>query len=400
MRTILILSLVNCGLFAQNPESATSISVDTTSTGPVSIGTSQLAPQPFGPKVRQIASLHNAMPHKVTGIGLVTGLNKTGASDRVTRQMIRNFIQQHGLQVTESDITSSSTALVSLTAELPPFTKEGSRAQVQAQVLGDAISLRGGSLLLSSLFGVDGLEYVVAQGSIDPNGLAVEGKNAEIQVGLPTIGSITSGGTVIRDVPTSYFSDAGAIEYRLHQPSNAVAVGLTDAIRKAVSNSPIWSQLRLTVSTVDKSLVRIEMPMELQTAANAAALLALIEDLTIAVQNPASITIDRSTGVVAAGEGIYISPCVVCLTGITISVTEDQEVSQPNPFSQGESTTVNRTRIDVESRDTPPRPVQGGASVMDLLQNLKALGLSTQQLISVFLTLKKEGYLHADVVVR
>ena len=152
----------------------------------------------LSPRIRNVTRLANSMPHLLTGVGLVTGLDGNGASDRGTRQAILNFIQRHGLNLTIADVQGGSTALVSLTCSLPPFAKQGQELDVKAQVLSDATSLRGGQLIRAELKGVDGSSYVVAQGGLIVAGVSAKGNNANVQKNIATTAWLHNGGIVIR----------------------------------------------------------------------------------------------------------------------------------------------------------------------------------------------------------
>lgn len=355
-------------------------------------------PVPLGgtvtPRIRDITRLHNTMPHLVTGVGVVTGLQGTGATDRGTRQSILNFLREQGLNLTIAEVTSGNTAMVSLTASVPPFAKQGTPIAVKAQSIGDAVSLRGGQLLRAELHGVDGLAHVVVQGALEVGGFAVRGQNAQVEKNPGTSGWIHSGGFVIRDVDSSFFSESGALELRVANPSPLNAASIAAGVRGALAAEDV------DVSAVDPTLVRIAMPAAARTGENAVRLLNLIGDVRVEVENPARIVIDQTTGAVLAGAGVLISPCVVGLTELTVSIADDEEVVQPNPFAGGDTAFVGRTRIDVTSDSTDFKPVAGGASVSDLLQNLRALGLTPAQLITVFESLHDGGFLHAELLVR
>ena len=357
------------------------------------------APQNTGPsrvtpRIRDISTPSTGVPHHLTGVGVITGLSDTGSTDRSTLRAISNFLKTNNLENEVSDISSGGTALVSLTAELLPFTKEGSPILVRVQVIGDATSLRGGQLLRAELRGVDGLSYAVVQGALDPGGYSFRGANASVQVGLSTSGHISSGGYVTRTVKSSFYSESGAIELRVNNPTPFNAQSIAKGAQLALAKE------KVKVSPVDPTLVRITVPADQRTHANALRLLNLVGEARVEVENPVRVVVDQSTGTVIAGAGVLISPCVVQLSDLTVSVIEDEEVVQPGAFSNGDSERIGRTRIDVQNSSTGLKPVRGGATVGDLLQNLNSLGLTTEQLIAVFIALKNGQYLHAELQVR
>jgi flagellar P-ring protein precursor FlgI len=350
----------------------------------------------LSPRISSVTKVANMMPHMLTGVGLVSGLVPgQGASDRGTRQAILNFIKQHDLNLTIGDVTGGTTALVSLTCELPPFAKEGTRLDVKCQVLSDAQSLRGGQLLRAVLRGVDGQDYVVAMGPLTVAGFTAKGQNASVQKNPNATAHLLNGGLVVRPMESSFFSESGALELRLLNPSpfnsSSVASGVTTAL----------AGMGMKISAVDPSLVRIEMPFEQRTSENAMQVLGLIGNVRVAVENPTKVTIDQTSGTVLAGEGVLISPCVVGLSELTIAIVEEDFVSQPNALAQGTTERVGRSRVEAQTNSTELQPIGGGgATVADLLQNLKALGLTPAQLVQVFVALDQGGFLHADLEVQ
>jgi len=352
------------------------------------------APVRLEPRISDITRPHNVMPHLLVGIGVVAGLGGTGASDRGTRQAILNLVRDQGLNLTIADVVGGNTALVSLTASLPPFAKQGTPIRVKVQTIGDALSLRGGSLLRAELRGVDGLMHAVVQGEVLVGGIAAQGTNAQAQKNISTTGAVADGGYVVRDVASSYYSEAGDIELEVSRPSPFNAASIADGARRALA------ELGLRVTAVDPTLVRIEVPADNRTHEGALAILNRIGGVRVPVENPAKITVDQSTGAIVVGEGVLISPCVVGLTDITISVVNEEEISQPGPFTYADSQRVGRTHIEIQTNNSDLKPVAGGATVAALVQNLKALGLTPSQLVSVFQALDAGGFLHAALEVQ
>lgn len=349
----------------------------------------------LSPRINSITKVGNMMPHLLTGVGLVAGLPGTGASDRGTRQAILNFIKQNELNLTIGDVTGGTTALVALTCELPPFAKEGTRLDVKCQVLSDAQSLRGGHLLRAVLKGVDGQDYVVAQGPLVTGGFSANAQNASVQKNPNATATLMNGGLVITAMETSFFSESGALELRLLNPSPFNSSSVASGINTALAG------MKMQVSAVDPSLVRIEMPYEQRTNENAMQVLGLIGNVRVAVENPTKVTIDQTSGTVLAGEGVLISPCVVGLSELTIAIVEEDFISQPNAFADGTTERVGRSRVEAQTNSTELQPIGGGgATVADLLQNLKALGLTPAQLVQVFVALDQGGFLHADLEVQ
>lgn len=352
-------------------------------------------PMVLQPKIRNITSLHNSMPQPLVGIGLVVGLpTGSNSSDRGSRVALLNYIHREGLNLTIADVVAGSVALVTLTCDLPAFAKVGEQLDVKCSTIGDANSLRGGQLLRAELHAVDGDTYVIAQGALVVNGFQAKGANADVKQGSPTTGWINNGGQVVKNLESSFWSESGCLELRLLNPSPFNAASIAEGVRSVVTD------LGLSVEAVDQSLVRIPMPADKRTNTMALQLLNLIGEVRVPVENPAKVVIDQSSGTVLAGEGVLISPCVVGLSELTIAVMNDDDVVQPNPFGRGDTERVGRTRIDVQTRDSELKPLAGGATVGDLLANLKTLGLTPSQLVAVFTALDGGGFLQARLELR
>jgi len=348
----------------------------------------------LSPRIRNVTRLHNSMPHQLLGIGIVTGLANTGSSDRGTRQAILNVVRQLGLNLSIADVVGGTTALVSLTCTLPPFAKAGNQLDVKVEVLSDAVSLRGGELLRAELKGVDGQTYVVAQGALVTAGFTAGGSNASASKNPSATAWLHNSGIVVREEATSFFSESGALELQVLNPSPYNASSIAAGIRTALEGTSAL------VGAVDPALVRIELTDADRTNENALRILNLVGNVRVAIENPARVLIDQTSGTVLAGEGVLISPCVVGLSDLTIAVVDEDEVVQPNPLGQGRTERVGRTRVEVSTSSTDLQQLSGGATVADLLQNLKLLGMTPSQLVLVFQALDQGGFLHAELEVR
>ena len=387
---------VTAPITTQTPATATAIGGTAPgSQGPAPVRQNRLGQTVLSPMISKITRLGNSMPHMLTGVGLVTGLAKTGSSDRGTRQAILNYIRQHDLNLSITDVEGGSTALVALTCQLPPFAKQGQQLDVKAETLSPAESLRGGHLVRASLKGVDGQTYVVAQGALMVAGFTANGQNGGVTKNQSTTAHILNGGIVVREENTSFFSESGALELTLLNPtpfnSSSVAGGIANAV----------AGMDIRVQSVDPSLVRLELPEDKRTNAYAMKVLGLIGRVRVAVENPTKVIIDQVSGTVLAGEGVLINPCVVQVSSLTISIIDEDFISQPNPLSDGTTERIGRTRVEAQEESTDLQALGGGgATVSDLLQNLKTLGLEASQLVSVFTALDQGGFLQAMLEVR
>ncbi|GDY03553.1 flagellar P-ring protein 1 [Planctomycetota bacterium] len=396
MQKLLLFTAFALPLAAQAPVDTSTVQTLTNDAGPVRVdpmaGIANMG-APVEVPIRNITNVRGLLPHMLTGIGIITGLPATGSSDRLTRQAILNFINANNMKASIAEINGGNIALVSLTATLPAFATENASIEVQAQSLSDATALRGGTLLRAELRGVDGLTYAIAQGQVIVSSISASGSNASVKTN-PSVSGIVKNGIVIRPMESNYFSEAGALELQLRNPSVADALAITQRVQKELANDPY------EIETVDSGLIRIQFPDKLRTSTNALDVLYRIGRMSVPVESPSTIVVDQTSGVVIAGAGVLISPCVVGLSDLTISVINDEDVVQPNPFANGDTARIGRTHIEVKGEHSELKPLAGGTTVGDLLQNLRSLGLTPAQLLTVFLELDRGHYLHAKLEVR
>src|SRR5580765_3501981 len=284
--------------------------------------------------VKNITQVRGLLPHLLTGVGLVTGVSKSGSTDRATRQAVLNYINANNLKETIADVNGGNAVLVTLTASLPPFATEGTQVEVQVQSPTDSTGLRGGTLQRAELRGVDGLTYVVAQGAVIVAGINVTAPGARAETN-PSMSGIVPNGFAVRPMESSYFSEAGAVELQLINPSVGDALAIGKAIAGALAGEPFQ------VEPVDSSLVRILFPEPQRTGVRALEVLQRVGALSVPTEGPTTVAIDQTSGIVIAGAGIVVSPCVLGLSELTIAVTTDPYVVQPNPFTYSQAEQIS-----------------------------------------------------------
>ena len=354
----------------------------------------------FKVPVRNLTRLHGAMNNTISGIGIVTGLNKTGSGDRSTRQATANFIRRYGMNVSEADLTSGAVALVSVSAELPPFAHVGRTLTVSVRSLGDALSLEGGFLEPVELAYYDGpnsIVYATASGTVSTGGFAAGGSTATVSRNNPTSGIVARGATVVRALSPELLSEAGDLQLNLLSPSLRTAHNIVAGVDRVLGDGGIAAFVQ------DEALVRIVMPEEKRDRQQVLRALALIRDIQVKVEHPNKVVIHQNTGTIIAGAGVQISPCVVAMSDLTISVVSEQDVVQPPPGINNPGTTerVDRSVVEVQTSDKEPVALPGGgATVEQLAENLQSLRLTPRHLIEVFKHLDAGGYLHAPLEVR
>jgi flagellar P-ring protein precursor FlgI len=341
-------------------------------------------------RIKDIASIEGVRSNQLVGYGLVVGLNGTGDSLRncpFTRQSLEGMTERLGVNIRGTNANSKNLAAVMVTAELPPFATPGARIDVSVSSLCDAKSLLGGTLLVTSLQGADSQVYAVGQGSIQTGAVSGSGgSGSSVTRGVPTAGRIASGATVERE--TGFNLDSmPEIRLTLRNPD------FTTAQRIAAS---INATFPATALAENGSVVTLRPP----PALGMAAFISRVENMPVAVDTPARVIIDEVNGVIVMGENVRISTVAIAQGNLTISVQESPQVSQPAPFSQGETVVVPQSDVTVEEElGREIRLVNGSTSLATLVEGLNALGVSPRDMISILQAIKAAGALQADIEV-
>jgi flagellar P-ring protein precursor FlgI len=346
------------------------------------------APASAGSRIKDIVDFENVRANQLVGYGLVVGLAGTGDKIRnvpFTEESMQGMLERMGVNVRGSQMRTQNVAAVAITATMPPFARSGSRVDVQVSALGDATNLMGGTLLVSSLRGLDGEVYAVAQGQIAVSGFRAQGAGATITRGVPTHGHIPEGAIIEREVPFS-FNSATQLKLALRNPDFTTARRVAEAINRSIPETAIM---------LDPSTVEIRATRE-----NMSQLVSRIENIEIVVDQPARIVIDEASGTIVMGQDLKISPVAIAQGGLTITVTENSVISQPNPLSTGGTTqVVPATQITVdEGAGNKIAILDKGQSLRSLVSGLNALGVSPRDLITILQSLKTAGALQAEVV--
>jgi flagellar P-ring protein precursor FlgI len=277
---------------------------------------------------------------------------------------------------------------VMVTANLPPFGTQGTRIDITASALGDAKSLQGGTLLVTPLLGADGNVYAVGQGSLAIGGFQAEGDAAKITRGVPTVGRIVNGAIIEREID--------------------FALNRLPQVRLALRNADFTTAKRIaatvndfigapTAEPLDPSTVQVTVPPQFR--ANAVALLTEIEQLQVEPDLSAKIVIDERSGVIVMGRDVRVSTVAVAQGNLTVTITESPQVSQPGPFSRGQTRVVPRTRIGVQEDGKKLAMVQEGISLQQLVDGLNALGIGPRDMIAILQAIKAAGAIQADIEV-
>lgn len=345
-------------------------------------------------RIKDIVDVENVRTNQLIGYGLVVGLQGSGDSIRnvpFTSETLVSMMARSGVNIRDmqSQLQTRNVAAVSVIASLPAFSRAGSTIDVQVAAMGDATNLQGGTLLVTSMRGLDGEIYAVAQGPVAVSGFNARGAAARVSRGVTTSARIAGGAIVEREVPYALKS-ATSLKLALKNPDFTTAYRIAGAINGRIAGA---------ADVLDPGTVQISPPSGF--AGSVIDLVARIEELPIEVDQPARVVINEASGTVVMGADVRISPVAIAQGGLTISVTETPVASQPNPFSDGTTQVLPRTRIDVNDGSGRGLGVlNGGPSLVSLVSGLNAFGVSPRDLITVLQALKTAGALQADIEVQ
>ncbi len=343
-------------------------------------------------RIKDIADFEGVRENQLIGYGLVVGLQGTGDSLRnvaATRQSLTAMLDRLGVSTRDLNLNTKNVAAVMVTANLPPFSSQGARIDVTVSALGDAKSLAGGQLLITPLKGVDLQVYAIAQGAIAIGGFSAGGASgSSVTRGVPTVGRISSGALIEQEI---HFDLAGQRELKLalRNPDFTTARRMADAINGAIGPG--------VARASNPGSVVVQRPATFD--GDMVDLLTRIESLPIDPDLPAKIIIDETSGVVVMGENVRVSTVAIAQGSLTISVNEQPAVSQPLPFSEGQTTIVPQSSVTVDEEKGGLAVVRGGVPLKDLVDGLNALGVSPRDMISILQALKAAGAIQAEIEV-
>jgi flagellar P-ring protein precursor FlgI len=343
-------------------------------------------------RLKDIASIGGVRPNQLIGYGLVVGLDGSGDRGRgsggrdFTVQSLVSMLERMGITVDPRDVKVRNVAAAMVTAQLPPFARPGSQIDVTVSSMGDAKSLQGGTLLLTPLRGVDGAVYAVAQGPISLGGFTASGAGARVQKNHPTVGLIPGGATVERSINVN-LAGRDQVTISLHRPDFTTAQRIAQRI-----NSTAASEI---AQPIDSGTIAVAVPPTWMD--NVVNFVASLESLEIAPDTIAKVVLDERTGTVVMGENVRIATVAVSHGNLSIQVREQPAVSQPLPFSGGQTTIVPDTQITVEEEQRRLFVLEGGATIGELARALNAIGVTPRDLIAIFQAIKAAGALHATL---
>lgn len=342
-------------------------------------------------RLKDMASVEGVRSNQLTGYGLVVGLSGTGdKNNEFGSQSFKSMLNNFGIKVPENtNLKIKDVSPVVVHAELPPFAKPGQKIDVTVSAIGEATSLRGGSLVQTVLKGIDGNIYAVAQGSLVVGGLGVEGKDgSRVIINTPTVGRIANGAIVEREVPTS-FASSDDVVFNLNRPDFTSARNVANAINGLFGENTAIAQ--------DAVSIRVLAPRD---PTRRVEFLSTLENLNIDEgQDLAKIVVNSRTGTIVIGSNVKLKPVAVTHGGLTVTVNEDFDVSQPNSFSEGQTVVTPDSSIQATEKQGKMFKLDTGATLDDLVRAINEIGLAPGDLMSVLEALDKAGAIEGQLVI-
>jgi flagellar P-ring protein precursor FlgI len=341
-------------------------------------------------RIKDIASLKGVRTNQLLGYGLVVGLNGTGdgSSTKFTTQTLMNMMERLGIHSVSGSIKVANVAAVMVTADLPPFAKEGSKLDVLISSIGDAKSLQGGTLLMTSLKGADNNIYAIAQGPLIVGGYTSSGASGSgTSKNHPTVARIPNGASIEKEIAFN-FNELADLTISLNNPDFTTAQRMSAAINKGLNQD--------IASPIDSGTVRINISdSDRDKMVN---LVSTIEQIDIQPDSEARIILSERTGTVIMGSDVRISAVAIAHGNLSVQIKEKSDVSQPAPLSQGQTVVTPNTDVSVKEEDNRLLIVDPeGASLGGVVKALNAIGISPRDLITVLQAIKASGALQAEL---
>ncbi|MBO9331151.1 flagellar basal body P-ring protein FlgI [Achromobacter xylosoxidans] len=342
-------------------------------------------------RLKDLASIQGVRGNQLIGYGLVVGLDGSGDQVRqtpFTQQSLTNMLSQLGITVPAgSNMQLKNVAAVMVTATLPAFARPGQTLDVVVSSMGNAKSLRGGTLLMTPLKGADSQVYAIAQGNILVGGAGASAGGSSVQINQLNGGRISAGAIVERGVPTTFARD-GYIHVELNNTDFGTAQNVAAALNKKFGQG--------TATALDGRVVQVRTPME---QASQARFLSLVEDLQVTrAPTVAKVIINARTGSVVMNRTVMIEEAAVAHGNLSVIINRQNQVSQPDtPFTEGQTVVVPNTQIEVRQENGSLQRVRTSANLADVVKGLNALGATPQDLLSILQAMKSAGALRAEL---
>ncbi len=346
--------------------------------------------QAYAERIKDLAFVSGVRSNHLVGYGLVVGLNGSGDKTPFAEQSLKSMLKKFGIHLPPDLKTNSKNiAAVAVHADLPAFAKPGQKIDVTVSSLGNAKSLRGGTLLMTPLKGIDGQVYAIAQGSLLVSGLDASGADgSRITINVPSVGRIPDGAMVERSVPTG-FDRGNTITLNLKQPDFTTASRMVSAINKMFGEG--------TARALDAESVEVRAP---RLRNQRVSFLSMLENIEVDPDDgPARIIVNSRTGTVVISKTVRVKPAAVSHGNLTVRITENPTVSQPNPLAGGETQVTPESAIAIEQGNKRMFKFAPGVNLDEIVQAVNKVGVSPSDLVAILEALKQVGALQAELMV-
>jgi flagellar P-ring protein FlgI len=344
-------------------------------------------------RIKDMAQVQGVRTNQLVGYGLVVGLDGTGdqtSQAPFTIQSLTNMLAQLGVTV-PTNVTPQlkNVAAVSVHAEMPAFVKPGQTIDITVNSIANAKSLRGGSLLVTPLHGLDGQIYAIAQGNLIVSGFGVQGNDgSKLTVNVPSSGRIPNGATIEKAVPTQ-LAQGDAIVLNLNDPDFTTATRLVQVVNHGIGED--------IATIVDGGSVRVRAPLDITQRV---AFLSTVENLEIDPgSGAAKVIINSRTGTVVISSNVRVSPAAVSHGSLTVSIKEEQKVSQPNALAAGTTTVTTSSTINVDQGSNRMFLFKPGVDLEQIVHAVNEVGAAPGDLVAILEALKEAGALQAELIV-
>ncbi len=349
---------------------------------------STVSPRAQATRIKDLSVVHGVRSNQLFGYGLVLGLKGTGDSSqsRFTMQSLAAMLGRMGVRIDPQRIRARNVAAVMVTADLPPFSRAGSRIDVLVSSIGNARSLQGGTLLFTPLRGADGKVYALAQGPLSLGGFGMQSGSSSVSKNHVTVGRIPQGALVEREIPSA-LSNTENIQLDLLNPDFTTAKRIIDTINKALGAE--------LASAADPGTIQIAVPEKRRN--NLVSLVAELEGLSVTEDIKARVVINERSGTIVMGENVSISTVAISHGSLYLEVHPNMQVSQPGPFSSGETVTAGQDQVVAEEVNRSFALVEQSATLGEVVRTLNSIGATTRDMIEILQAIRAAGALPATL---
>lgn len=347
-------------------------------------------------RIKDVVSIQGVRSNQLIGYGLVVGLPGTGEQSPFTEQSFRAMLSNFGIALPSTIKPKiKNVAAVAVHADLPPFVKPGQTIDVTVSSIGEAESLRGGTLLQTFLKGMNGEVYAIAQGSLVVSGFGAEGADgSRVLANTPTVGRIANGAIVERSVPSGLMSN-DYLTLNLNYPDFGTAKSLADTINQRLGADPDKGYILAT--PIDAASVRVSAPRE---AGQRVGFVATLQNFDFTpAEAPARVVINSRSGTIVIGKDVRLLPAAITHGGLTVTIAETQQVSQPQAFGQGDTAVTTQSLVDVSLDDTRMFKFDPGVTLDQLVRAVNEVGAAPGDLMAILEALREAGALQGQLVI-